>query len=107
MQSDFLIACFQHNCRVLKVDSRNFVAWHYRRQITKLAGTDLDEELRYSKALIDNNFSNYSAWHNRATTLKAQQSMEQVISLEDLVAGREAGQFSAKLALENCRQDWD
>lgn len=80
-------------CRFLKIDSRNFVAWHYRRQIAKMAGTDLDEELQYSKGLIDSNFSNYSAWHNRATTLQAQQSMEQVISMEDLVAGRQAGQL--------------
>ena len=56
-----------------------------------MAGTDLEEELQYSRALIDSNFSNYSAWHNRASTLKAQQSMDQVISLEDLVAGKQAG----------------
>lgn len=85
-------------CRFLKIDSRNFVAWHYRRQIAKMAGTDLDEELQYSKTLIDSNFSNYSAWHNRASTLKAQQSMEQVISMEDLVAGRQAG-YLGKLTI--------
>lgn len=78
-------------CRFLKLDSRNFVAWHYRRNITKMAGTDLQEELKYSQALIDSNFSNYSAWHARSAILKAQQSSEQIVSLEDLVAGKSTG----------------
>ena len=70
------------------------MAWHYRRQLTKMAGTDLDEELQYSRSLIDANFSNYSAWHARAATIKAQQSMSQVVSMEDLIAGNTEGQHS-------------
>ena len=73
------------------MDSRNFVAWHYRRQMVKLAGIDAEDELQYSRDLIDQNFSNYSAWHARSEILKSDQAQKQVVSMEDLVAGRSAG----------------
>lgn len=75
------------------MDSRNFVAWHYRRQMVKLAGIDPEEELQYSRDLIDKNFSNYSAWHNRTEVLKSEQLTNQVVSMEDLVAGHSAGRL--------------
>ena len=56
-----------------------------------MAGKDLEEELQYSRSLIDANFSNYSAWHARSAILRAQQSQDQVVSMEDLVAGNQTG----------------
>ncbi|KAI7995297.1 Geranylgeranyl transferase type-2 subunit alpha 1 [Camellia lanceoleosa] len=45
----------------LKKDSRNFHAWNYRRSD--------EEELHFTTDLINENFSNYSSWHNRSVIL--------------------------------------
>lgn len=59
--------------QLLAQDERNFHAWGYRRWVTsELAGAGLyddDKELAFAAAKIQNNFSNYSAWHNRALVL--------------------------------------
>jgi geranylgeranyl transferase type-2 subunit alpha len=59
---------------LLKVDERNFHVWGYRRWVTQLlCGLHgvalLDHEWSFSRTKIDQNFSNYSAWHNRALIL--------------------------------------
>ncbi|KAK6141631.1 hypothetical protein DH2020_024634 [Rehmannia glutinosa] len=52
-----------------KLDSRNFHAWNYRRFITALKKIPDEEELQYTTDMIYDNFSNYSAWHNRSVLL--------------------------------------
>lgn len=55
---------------LLKADERNFHAWGYRRWVTDMlrqAGAFNDEmEMTFTLGKIEQNFSNYSAWHNRA-----------------------------------------
>lgn len=59
--------------KLLSRDERNFHAWGYRRWVTgelKAAGLySDDQELAFATSKIGNNFSNYSAWHNRALVL--------------------------------------
>ncbi len=59
--------------QLLAQDERNFHAWGYRRWVTgelRAAGLyDDDKELAFAASKIQNNFSNYSAWHNRALVL--------------------------------------
>ena len=85
------MALVSNFCRFLKLDSRNFHAWKYRREIVKLAGTDIEDELVYSRQLIDENFSNYSAWHARTALLTEKFSTQQVVSLQELMAGSGSG----------------
>lgn len=55
---------------LLQMDERNFHAWGYRRWVTErmhaLSIYSDGDELVFTEKKINKNFSNYSAWHNRA-----------------------------------------
>ncbi|KRX89229.1 Geranylgeranyl transferase type-2 subunit alpha [Trichinella pseudospiralis] len=53
----------------LKFDDRNFHCWDYRRFVCKLSKRNIEEELAYSETKVNEDFSNYSAWHYRSELL--------------------------------------
>uniref|UniRef100_A0A914YDD7 Geranylgeranyl transferase type-2 subunit alpha n=1 Tax=Panagrolaimus superbus TaxID=310955 RepID=A0A914YDD7_9BILA len=55
--------------KALTFDSRNFHVWDYRRYIVRLLNRTMDEELEFSKKMVEKNPSNYSAWHYRINIL--------------------------------------
>ncbi|KAI0306773.1 hypothetical protein B0F90DRAFT_1814612 [Multifurca ochricompacta] len=59
--------------RMLDADSRNFLAWDYRRYILSSMPVRRSEraELAYTTKKIEANFSNFSAWHQRTKVLSS------------------------------------
>ncbi|ANZ78018.1 BA75_04573T0 [Komagataella pastoris] len=66
--------------KMLTMDSRNYHVWAYRRYIVGLVQSKMEreediilsnmEEFNYTTKLIEENISNYSAWHNRSQLLQ-------------------------------------
>ncbi|VEL07941.1 unnamed protein product [Protopolystoma xenopodis] len=53
----------------LKLDERNFHCWDYRRFIISNGNISESEEIAYIDTCLENNFSNFSAWHYRTGLL--------------------------------------
>ncbi|KAK9450431.1 uncharacterized protein V1518DRAFT_413833 [Limtongia smithiae] len=56
--------------KLLEYDSRNFHGWHYRRYVVQSTERATDksmvrQEFDFTTTKIKENFSNFSAWHNR------------------------------------------
>jgi len=50
----------------LNMDQRNFHCWNYRRFVLEEGHISLSDEMDYTMEKIEQNFSNYSSWHQRS-----------------------------------------
>ena len=51
---------------LLTADQRNFHCWNYRRFVAKASGASSQSEFEFSTLKLNENFSNYSAFHHRS-----------------------------------------
>lgn len=78
---------------LLEHDARNFHVWTYRRAVIARMEASLNkslaqQELDFTTKKINENFSNFSAWHNRSTLLRKLQTPPPLE--EELAYSREA-----------------
>lgn len=90
-------------------DPRNFHTWAYWRWLVKLMGLSADEQEAFTLGKIEENFSNYSAWHERTRVLQQLNTERPTLSLAELLAaGSNQASASAQAgtqqagALPNC-----
>ena len=61
---------YEHELNLCKLllteDQRNFHCWCYRRAVVHIGGITAADEFAYSTEKIEENFSNYSAFHHRS-----------------------------------------
>ena len=63
--------------RLLDADARNFHAWAHRRAVAAVAGVAPEEAERAAMRRVEDNFSNYSAWHERSATLLLEEAKKE------------------------------
>lgn len=79
--------------KMLTLDSRNFHGWEYRRKIVVALesfspghvpgnGSMVEEEFAYTTRMIENNLSNFSAWHRRSKLIPQLLSKRQATGYE-------------------------
>ncbi|EQC32479.1 hypothetical protein SDRG_09806 [Saprolegnia diclina VS20] len=70
---------------LLNKDERNFHCWNYRRVVTRVAKTPLDDVLAFTMTKIEQNFSNYSAFQQRTLVLPSPLPLEVAMMEIELV----------------------
>ena len=67
-------------------DSRNFHGWAYWRFLCSFMGLSAEDQETYVLGKIEENFSNYSAWHARTSVLQHLNAERPTLSLAELLA---------------------
>lgn len=67
-------------------DSRNFHGWAYWRFLCNFMGLSAEDQEAYVLNKIEENFSNYSAWHARTSVLQHLNTERPTLSLAELLA---------------------
>lgn len=70
----------------MMADSRNFHCWSYWRLLVDLMGLSAEDQEAYVLGRIEDNFSNYSAWHERTRVLQHLNMERPTLSLAELLA---------------------
>lgn len=92
--SDTPLKIWNHELKIvedlLKMDSRNFHGWHYRRFIISNISKFSDEmlemtEFDFTTSMINKNISNYSAWHQRSKLIPQMFSTNQIKDKEKFI----------------------
>lgn len=82
--------------KLLDEDARNFHAWGYRQFLLSLPGRPTaSAEVDYTQCKIEQNFSNFSAWHHRTKVLPELHGEVRTIGLQELLEESQASKSEA------------
>lgn len=71
----------------------NYTVWQYRRDILKILGKDLQEELRYVNTMIESNSKNYQVWHHRKAIVELLQDASQELDFTASILRKDAKNY--------------
>ena len=72
--------------KFLKHDERNFHCWNYRGFLVSKLGMSDEENLKFTKEKVMENFSNYSALHRRMRLFTKQSEVKNEEELEEILS---------------------
>ncbi|XP_034194022.1 farnesyl transferase alpha isoform X1 [Osmia lignaria lignaria] len=73
----------------------NYTAWQYRREILKVLGKDLHEELKYGNKMIECNSKNYQVWHHRKVIVEWLQDASKELEFTENILKKDAKNYHA------------
>ncbi|XP_012147154.1 farnesyl transferase alpha isoform X1 [Megachile rotundata] len=85
----------------------NYTVWKYRRDILKVLGKDLHEELKYDNKVIEINSKNYQVWHHRKVIVEWLQDASEELKFTEYILKKDEKNYHAWQYRQWCIQTFN